>query len=85
MVGERVARSPRLPLIALQQSLSEITGPVFGHDMLQPLELLGHQFTNDVRDIWTIPIAGLVGTEPEVVAVTPDGRLTTAPGYEWEA
>ena len=25
-----------------------------------PLELLGHQFTNDVRDIWTIPIAGLV-------------------------
>ena len=25
-----------------------------------PLELLGHQFTNDLRDIWTIPIAGLV-------------------------
>ena len=25
-----------------------------------PLELLGHQFTGDVRDIWTIPIAGLV-------------------------
>jgi branched-chain amino acid transport system permease protein len=25
-----------------------------------PLELLGHQFTNDMRDIWTIPIAGLV-------------------------
>jgi protocatechuate 3,4-dioxygenase beta subunit len=33
-----VARSPRLPLIALQQSLSEITGPVFGHDMLDPLD-----------------------------------------------
>jgi protocatechuate 3,4-dioxygenase, beta subunit len=33
-----VARSPRLPLIALQQSLSEITGPVFGHDLLQPLD-----------------------------------------------
>jgi protocatechuate 3,4-dioxygenase, beta subunit len=33
-----VARSPRLPLIALQQSLSEITGPVFGHDMLRPLD-----------------------------------------------
>jgi branched-chain amino acid transport system permease protein len=25
-----------------------------------PLELLGHHFTNDMRDIWTIPIAGLV-------------------------
>ena len=25
-----------------------------------PLELLGHQFTNDMRDIWTIPIAGLI-------------------------
>ena len=25
-----------------------------------PLELLGHQFTNDMRDIWTIPIAGLL-------------------------
>ncbi|MGH3072847.1 MAG: branched-chain amino acid ABC transporter permease [Gaiellaceae bacterium] len=25
-----------------------------------PLELLGHQFTNDMRDIWTIPLAGLI-------------------------
>ena len=25
-----------------------------------PLELFGHAFTNDMRDIWTIPIAGLV-------------------------
>jgi branched-chain amino acid transport system permease protein len=25
-----------------------------------PLELFGHQFTNDMRDIWTIPLAGLV-------------------------
>lgn len=33
-----VARSPRLPPISLQQSLSEITGPVFGHDMLRPLD-----------------------------------------------
>ena len=33
-----VARSPRKPLIALQQSLSEVTGPVFGQDMLQPLD-----------------------------------------------
>jgi protocatechuate 3,4-dioxygenase, beta subunit len=33
-----VARSPRLPLIALQQSLSEITGPVFGQEMLGPLD-----------------------------------------------
>jgi protocatechuate 3,4-dioxygenase beta subunit len=33
-----VARSPRLPLVALQQSLSEITGPVFGQEMLGPLD-----------------------------------------------
>lgn len=33
-----VARSPRLPLLSLQQSLSEITGPVFGHDLLRPLD-----------------------------------------------
>ena len=33
-----VARSPRLPLLSLQQSLSEITGPVFRPDMLQPLD-----------------------------------------------
>jgi branched-chain amino acid transport system permease protein len=25
-----------------------------------PLELLGHHFSNDMRDIWTIPIAGLI-------------------------
>ena len=25
-----------------------------------PLELFGHAFTNDLRDIWTIPLAGLV-------------------------
>ena len=25
-----------------------------------PLELAGHLFTNDMRDIWTIPLAGLV-------------------------
>ena len=25
-----------------------------------PLELAGHAFTNDMRDIWTIPLAGLV-------------------------
>ena len=33
-----VARSPRLPLLSVQQSLSEITGPVFGHDLLRPLD-----------------------------------------------
>jgi protocatechuate 3,4-dioxygenase beta subunit len=33
-----VARSPRKPLLAVQQSLSELTGPVFGHDMLDPLD-----------------------------------------------
>ncbi|RMH40901.1 MAG: protocatechuate 3,4-dioxygenase subunit beta [Alphaproteobacteria bacterium] len=33
-----VSRSPRLPLVALPQSLSDVTGPVFGHDMLGPLD-----------------------------------------------
>ncbi|MBK0325993.1 protocatechuate 3,4-dioxygenase subunit beta [Rhodobacteraceae bacterium F11138] len=33
-----VARSPRLALISLQQSASEITGPVFGHDDLGELD-----------------------------------------------
>ena len=33
-----VTRSPRKPLLALQQSLSEITGPLFGHDRLDPLD-----------------------------------------------
>ena len=33
-----VARSPRLPLWSLQQSLSEITGPVFGRGMIGPLD-----------------------------------------------
>ncbi len=33
-----VYRSPRLPLWSLQQSLSEITGPVFGPDLIRPLD-----------------------------------------------
>jgi protocatechuate 3,4-dioxygenase beta subunit len=31
-------RSPRLPLWSLQQSLSEITGPVFGPGLIRPLD-----------------------------------------------
>jgi protocatechuate 3,4-dioxygenase, beta subunit len=33
-----ILRSPRQPLLALQTSLSEITGPVFGHNELGPLD-----------------------------------------------
>jgi protocatechuate 3,4-dioxygenase, beta subunit len=33
-----VARSPRLPLLSLQNSLSEITGPVFGHGDIDPTD-----------------------------------------------
>ncbi|MFP7673482.1 protocatechuate 3,4-dioxygenase subunit beta [Marivita sp. S0852] len=33
-----VTRSPRYPLISLQQSVSELTGPVFGHNDLGPLD-----------------------------------------------
>jgi protocatechuate 3,4-dioxygenase beta subunit len=33
-----VARSPRYPLISLEQSVSEISGPVFGHGDFGPLD-----------------------------------------------
>jgi protocatechuate 3,4-dioxygenase beta subunit len=33
-----VARSPRQPLLSLEQSLSEITGPTFGHGDIGPLD-----------------------------------------------
>ncbi|MDX1528711.1 MAG: protocatechuate 3,4-dioxygenase subunit beta [Gammaproteobacteria bacterium] len=32
------ARAQRFPLLSLQQSLSEITGPIFGHELLDPLD-----------------------------------------------
>jgi branched-chain amino acid transport system permease protein len=41
-----------------------------------PLELLGHQFTNDVRDIWTIPLAGLVAGLAGFLFGFPALRLT---------
>lgn len=31
-----VLRSPRKPLISLAQTLSEVTGPIYGHDAVQP-------------------------------------------------
>src|SRR5512135_852179 len=33
-----VARSPQRPLVRLAQTLSELTGPVYGYDDLQPLD-----------------------------------------------
>jgi protocatechuate 3,4-dioxygenase beta subunit len=33
-----IRRSPRLPLIPLPQTLSELTGPVYGDDAVQPLD-----------------------------------------------
>lgn len=33
-----VARSPRQSMISLQQSVSEITGPVFGHNDIDPID-----------------------------------------------
>ena len=41
-----------------------------------PLELLGHQFGNDVRDIWTIPVAGLVAGIAGFLFGIPALRLT---------
>src|SRR5258708_34111597 len=33
-----VLRSPRRPLLSLQNSLSEVTGPLFGHDEIGPAD-----------------------------------------------
>ena len=33
-----VARSPRYSMISLQQSVSEITGPTFGHGDIDPID-----------------------------------------------
>ncbi len=33
-----ILRSPQKPLLSLQNSLSEITGPLFGHSELGPLD-----------------------------------------------
>lgn len=33
-----VTRSPRLPLLSLNSSVSETTGPVFGHDDISPID-----------------------------------------------
>ena len=41
-----------------------------------PLELMGHQFTNDMRDIWTIPIAGLIAGFAGFLFGYPALRLT---------
>ena len=41
-----------------------------------PLQLLGHHFTNDMRDIWTIPIAGLVAGVAGFLFGFPALRLT---------
>ena len=41
-----------------------------------PLELLGHTFTSDMRDIWTIPLAGLVAGIAGFLFGFPALRLT---------
>jgi protocatechuate 3,4-dioxygenase beta subunit len=45
-----VARSPRLPLLSLGNTISEMTGPVFGHGMLGPLDndlILNHAISGE--------------------------------------
>ncbi|MDQ3067619.1 MAG: branched-chain amino acid ABC transporter permease [Actinomycetota bacterium] len=41
-----------------------------------PLEILGHSFTGDMRDIWTIPLAGLVAGIAGFLFGFPALRLT---------
>ncbi|MFN3278345.1 MAG: protocatechuate 3,4-dioxygenase subunit beta [Paracoccus hibiscisoli] len=45
-----VARSPRLPILSLEGSLSEITGPTFGHSDIDPIDadlIRNHARTGD--------------------------------------
>ena len=39
-------RAPRQPLVPIHQSLTELTGPVYGHDSLDPLD---HDLTRNAR------------------------------------
>jgi protocatechuate 3,4-dioxygenase beta subunit len=41
-----VLRAPSKPLAPLRQKLSELTGPVFGHDEMGPLD---HDLTKNAR------------------------------------
>ena len=41
-----------------------------------PLEIFGHQFTSDMKDIWTIPIAGLIAGVVGFLFGFPALRLT---------
>jgi len=49
-----VARSPRYALISLQNSVSEITGPVFGHNDIDPVD-------NDLLNNYTQPGENPIG------------------------
>ena len=49
-----VARSPSFPLLSLQNSASEATGPVFGHDMIGPLD-------NDLLHNYAAPGESAIG------------------------
>ncbi len=49
-----VARSPSFPLLSLQNSASEVTGPVFGHDMIGSLD-------NDLLHNYAAPGESAIG------------------------
>ncbi len=49
-----LSRSPAYPLLSLQNSVSETTGPVFGHDMLGPLD-------NDLLHNYAAPGESAIG------------------------
>ncbi|HEX4930817.1 MAG TPA: branched-chain amino acid ABC transporter permease [Gaiellaceae bacterium] len=52
------------------------TTAILMSDSDPPLELLGHQFTGDMRDVWTIPLAGLVAGLAGFLFGFPALRLT---------
>ncbi|RMD48305.1 MAG: protocatechuate 3,4-dioxygenase subunit beta [Alphaproteobacteria bacterium] len=68
-----VTRSPRWPLISLPTSLSEETGPVFGPDLLGPLD-------NDLIHNWAAPGEAAIGPRIIVFGRVLDGNGRPVPG-----
>jgi protocatechuate 3,4-dioxygenase beta subunit len=63
-----VLRGPTKPLIVIPQTMSELTGPVFGHDRLQPLD--GDLTKNAARP----------GEEAQGMRIIVTGRVTDEDG-----
>lgn len=68
-----VARSPRHPLIGLQNTVSEITGPVFGHNDIDPAD-------NDLVQNYAKPGEGPIGERIVLHGRVLDENARAVPG-----